>query len=67
MIQLLLRSSFGNLHQRNKIGYKPTGKIQKLSEKMVKLVRHFDPNQRFNGQYDYLFECRLDRFYVLID
>jgi len=34
---------------------------------MVKLLKYFDPTLVFNGQYDYLFECRKDRFYVLID
>ena len=49
MIELLLRSSFGSIKERNNIGFKPPETIQKLTDNMVNLLKIFDPELRFNG------------------
>lgn len=63
----LLRSGYGDIYDRNTNGYMPFEKLQSLNKKTINLLQAYDPTLAFNGQYDYLFECKLDRFYVLID
>jgi hypothetical protein len=65
MIELLLRSSFGNINNRNFDGYKPPEKIETHLPKVTDLLSKYDPLYKKGTQFDYLFEVKLSRFNVL--